>query len=369
MTPGATARPETLEDVVTMRIAIVAPPWLALPPTGYGGIELVVANLADALVDRGEEVLLFAPGDSRTRARLIPTVPRHAGQGWPLDLAMPFFAATSAYAYARALVEGAELVHDHTLMETDLPVVRLHTLHGPAVPEVVARCRRIGASGRDYFVAISRRQRELYGEDLPWAGVVYNGIDAAAAPFSATKDDYLLFIGRANWEKGLDLAVRVAMRAGKRLVMAVKMNEDHERRYYAEQVEPWLARGGRIELRGEISPAEKFALYRDAAATLFTSQWEEPFGLIMTESMACGTPVLALRRGAAPEVIVDGVTGFLADDEDGLVAAVARVGDLDPHACRARIEAHFSVAAMAGGYEAVYRAIRQRREQDALAAG
>src|SRR5919202_603836 len=216
-----------------MRIAMVAPPWIALPPAGYGGIELVVADLSEALVRQGEEVLLFAPGDSRTSARLIPSLPRHSGQDWPWEIAQ----------------------------------LR----------------RRIGASGRDYFVAISHRQRQLYGDDLPWAGVVHNGINVDAAPFSAEKGDYLFFIGRANWEKGLDLAIRVAMRAGKRLVMAVKMTEERERVYYAEQVDPWLRRGGRIELLGEITQEERCALYRDAAGTLFTSQWEEPFGLTMVE--------------------------------------------------------------------------------------
>lgn len=337
-----------------MRIAMVAGPWIALPPGGYGGIELVVASLTEELVRRGRDVLLFAPGDSRTSARLYPIVPHHSGQDWPVAIGMLLFGATSNYAYARAIIEGAALVHDHTLMETDLPIARLHTLHGPATPEVVERCRRMSASGRDHFVAISARQRALYGEGLNWAGTVHNGIDVDAAPFGAAKGDYLLFVGRANWEKGLDLAVRVAMRAGKRLVMAVKMTEAHERAYYAEQVEPWLRRGGRIELHGEIGPAEKFALYRDAAATLFTSQWEEPFGLIMPESLACGTPVLALRRGAAPEVIVDGVTGFLADDEDGLVAAVSRLGEIDPRACRDHAAAHFSIPAITDGYLALY---------------
>jgi glycosyltransferase involved in cell wall biosynthesis len=344
-----------------MRIAMVAPPWIALPPSGYGGIETVVSALTEGLVRRGRDVVLFAPGDSRTTARLVPTVERHLGQDWPHEAGMPMFRATSAYAYARAVVEGATLVHDHTLMETDLPIARLHTLHGPANQEIVERCRRMGAGGHDHFVAVSRRQRELYGEDLPWAGVVPNGVDIEAAPFNAAKGDYLFFIGRANWEKGLDLAVRVAMRAGKRLVMAVKMTEAHERAYYAAQVEPWLRRGSQIELLGEITPDEKFALYRDAAATLFTSQWEEPFGLVMPESLACGTPVLALRRGAVPEVIVDGETGFLADDEDGLVAGVARLGEIDPRACRARAEEHFSIATMTESYLALYEAIGHGR--------
>src|SRR5919199_3481440 len=340
-----------------MRIAIVAPPWIALPPAGYGGIELVVADLAEALVRQGEEVLLFAPGDSRTTARLIPSLPRHSGQDWPWEIGQLVFWASSNYAFARATIEGADLVHDHTLMETDQPVLRVHTLHGPAVPEIVERCRRIGASGRDSFVAISHRQRQLYGDDLPWAGVVHNGIAVDEAPFSAEKGDYLFFIGRANWEKGLDLAIRVAMRAGRRLVMAGKMTEERERAYYAEQVDPWLRRGGRIELLGEITQEERCALYCDAAGTLFTSQWEEPFGLTMVESMACGTPVLALRRGAAREVIVDGVTGFLAVDEDGLVAAVGRLGEIDPHACRRHAAAHFSVETMVRGYLEVYRRV------------
>jgi glycosyltransferase involved in cell wall biosynthesis len=343
-----------------MRIGMVAPPWIALPPAGYGGIELVVSDLTEELVRRGEDVLLFAPGDSRSAAQVYSTVPRQVGQSWPWEIGALLFWSTSAYAYARAMLEEVALVHDHTLMETDLAVLRLHTLHGPATPEVVDRCRLIGASGRDYFAAISHRQRALYGEDLPWAGVVHNGINVEAAPFSAEKEDYLVFVGRANWEKGLDLAIRVAMRAGKRLVMAVKMTEEHEHAYYAEHVDPWLRRGGRIELLGEITPVEKFALFHNAAGTLFTSQWEEPFGLIMPESLACGTPVLALRRGAAPEVIEDGVTGFLAEDEDGLVAAVARLREIDPHACRARAAALFSVEAMAEGYLHLYQQVCER---------
>ena len=346
-----------------MKIAMLAPPWLPVPPTGYGGIELVVAQLADGLAARGNDVLLFAPGDSRTRAHLLPLVPASVGQDYPLHIKDALMFATAHYAYARAVLENAVLVHDHLVLasDSDLDIPVIHTLHGPAdgrnadgvsFAEV---CRRASARRRsEFYVAISHRQRELYGEAaINCAGTVHNAVDLTMAPFRAEKDDYLFFIGRANWEKGLDLAVRVAGRTGKRLVMAVKMTEEHEREYYRQHVEPRTDQIA-LELLGEITPQEKFALYSKAQGTLFTSQWEEPFGLVMVESMACGTPVIALRRGAAPEVIRDGETGYLCSDEDELVAAVGKLGTIDPHRCREHMAQNFSIEHMAAGYEAAY---------------
>ncbi|HWP28544.1 MAG TPA: glycosyltransferase family 4 protein [Chloroflexota bacterium] len=351
-----------------MKIGMLAPPWLPVPPTGYGGIELVVAQLADGLTARGHQVMLFAPGDSQTRAALFPLVPAHVGQDYPLRMKEALQFACSHYAYARAVLEGAQLIHDHIVLasDIDLDIPIVHTLHGPADGKNAAGvtaaeiCRQVSASGRpEFYVAISHRQRELYGEaGINWAGTVHNAVDLDMAPFRAEKDDYLFFIGRANWEKGLDLAVRVAGRAGKRLVMAIKMTEEHEREYYRQHVEPWTSRIP-VELLGEITPEEKFALYSRAQGTLFTSQWEEPFGLVMIESMACGTPVLALRRGAAPEVILDGETGFLCDDEDAMVAAVGQLGQIDPRRCREHVERHFSIERMAAGYEEAYARVLQ----------
>jgi len=337
---------------------MISPPWLALPPAGYGGIELVVSDLTEALSKRGHEVLLFAPGDSKSSARLFPTVPEALGQDYPLRVRTALFHATSKYAYARALLEGAELIHDHTQhYETEMPITAVHTLHGPAVPQTVELVRRMSATGRNHFVGISHRQRELFGEDgISWAGVVHNGIDVAAMPFAVEKEPYLFFIGRANWEKGLDLAVRVAGRAGRPLVMAIKMTEGHERAYYDEHVGPYVDKGN-VTLLGEITPQEKFDLYARASGTLFTSQWEEPFGLVMPESMACGTPVLALPRGAAPEIIVDGETGFLCDDEDAMVEAVQSLSKIDPHRCRERVSQYFSVDSMTAGYLDVYQSL------------
>lgn len=339
-----------------MRIGMIAPPWLPVPPTGYGGIELVVYGLTEGLVERGHEVVLFAPGDSQTSAKLVPIVGKHIGQDWP-GLAASIGACFSGYCYARAFLERVDVVHDHTLHhQVSFPLPSVHTLHGPRA-HGHARAVQMSAEGRNYFVAISRRQRELYGEEgINWAGVVHNAMDARNIPFSTRKEGYLLFVGRANWEKGLDLAVRVAVKARQRLVMAVKMTEAHEREYFAREVQPWMAKGD-VTLLGEITPQEKLDLYRSASCTVFSSQWEEPFGLVMTESMACGTPVVALNRGAAPEVIVDGVTGFVCADEEEMVEAVRRARELDPVACRNHVEKNFSVAKMAAEYEAIYRRV------------
>jgi glycosyltransferase involved in cell wall biosynthesis len=342
-----------------MKIAQIAPPWLPIPPVGYGGIELVMYDLTEGLVRIGHDVTLFGTGDSKTSARLIPLVNNHVGQDWPASIRRPVQLALSKYAYARAFLEGFEIIHDHTdYLELELPGPKsIYTLHGPAVPEAVERAKRVVESGRGGLVAISHRQRELFEEQgVTFSGTVHNGLDAESMPFgqSGEKEPYLLFIGRANWEKGLDLAVRVAGRAGMRLIMAVKMTEKHEQEYFHEHVDPWLKKGADVALLGEITPAEKFDLYVRAQGTLFSSQWEEPFGLVMTESMACGTPVIALRRGAAPEVIVDGLTGFLCDDEDDMVTAVSKLQSIDPLACRRHVLEHFSVEEMARQYVQVY---------------
>jgi glycosyltransferase involved in cell wall biosynthesis len=340
-----------------MKIAMICPPWLPIPPTGYGGIEIVAYDLAEGLVERGHEVLLLAPGDSHTSARLIPIIERHIGQDWP-GYAAPISTSFSDYSYARAFLERADVVHDHTMHhQTAYPLPAVHTLHGPRVWGH-DRAVQMSASGRNHFVGISHRQRELYGESgINWAGVVHNAMNAAAMPFSAKKDGYALFVGRANWEKGLDLAVRVAVKAKQRLVMAIKMTEAFEREYFAREIQPWIDQGD-VTVLGEITPAEKNALYRDASCTIFSSQWEEPFGLVMIEAMACGTPVVALRRGAAPEVIADGVTGFVVDDEDAMVEAVGKMRQIDPFACREHVERNFSVAKMAAEYEAIYRQVQ-----------
>lgn len=340
-----------------MKIGMIAGPWLPVPPIAYGGAELVVSQLADGLMDRGHEVILFASGDSKTKAKLVPIVPRHIGQDWP-GYGQPFQNSFSEFSYVRSFLDKVDIIHDHTMHHnTWLPVKAIYTLHGPA--EWGAElARRMSAFGQqNYFVAISETQRRFYGEEgINFVRTVYNAVDLKQVPFSDKKEDYLFFIGRANREKGLDLAVRVAIETKRKLIMAIKMTEAHEKEYFKEVVKPLISKAD-VEIKGDITVEEKYNLYKNAYATLFTSQWEEPFGLVMIESMATGTPVIALQRGAAVEVIENGVTGFLGDTLEDLIAAVGHIPDIKPETCRQHVEKKFSVEKMVEGYEEAYKQV------------
>jgi glycosyltransferase involved in cell wall biosynthesis len=337
-----------------MRIAVIAPPWYSIPPSGYGGIEWVVSLLADGLTERGHEVTLFAPPGSRTEAQLVPPLGEIPSEELIGD---PWYEAAHAVS---AYEHGGEfdILHDHTGpvgssigAMSDCPTV--HTLHGPFTDETTMLYRRIAR--RHWFVAISESQKSMAPENLRWGGVVYNGIPMDRYPFREAKDDYLLFLGRADEEKAPHLAIQAARQAGRRLVMCVTTKNERERRYWAEQVEPLLADD--VEVRGECDQDQKADLLSRAAALVFPIQWPEPFGLVMTEAMACGTPVVAWRNGSVPEVVADGQTGFIVSSVEEMAAAVDRVGELDPKAMRARVEQRFSAEAMVVGYEGVYQRV------------
>jgi glycosyltransferase involved in cell wall biosynthesis len=337
-----------------VRIALIAPPWYMVPPEGYGGIEWVVALLADGLTDRGHEVTLFAPSGSRTKARLVSPL---GEQPPPESIGNPWFEASHAMsAYEEG--ERFDLLHDHTGpvgvsigAVTDRPIV--HTLHGPFTPETLMLYSRIAR--HLWFVAISENQRSMGPTDLRWAGVVYNGIPMDNYPYREHKEEFLFFLGRADEEKAPHLAIEAARRAGRRLVMCVTRKNQREQRYWAEQVEPLL--GDDVEVHGECDQRQKADLLARARALVFPIQWQEPFGLVMTEAMACGTPVVAWRNGSVPEVVDDGVTGFIVESMDELVQAIDRVGDLDPRVLRAHVEKRFSAEAMVAGYERAYRRV------------
>ncbi|HLW17062.1 MAG TPA: glycosyltransferase family 4 protein [Actinomycetota bacterium] len=336
-----------------MKIAQIAPPWIAVPPPGYGGIEWVVALLADELAARGHDVTLFASGGSVTKAKLDSVFDPAPGPTKIGDTYLEVLHAFHAYEHAGDF----DVIHDHSGMvglaiAAHAGIKVVHTVHGPLVDEALRWYRMV--TGRVTFVAISDSQMKP-GPDLSWAGRVYNGIPVERYPFREDKEDFLLFVGRVNREKGPEVAVEVAKRAGARLVMAVAIKEKFEQEYWDVNVAPALT--GNEEILGEITVEEKADLMARARAVLFPIQWEEPFGLVMAEANACGTPVLAFPRGAAPEVIADGETGFLCADVNEMAEAVARVGEIDPHACRARVEKMFSAPAMTAGYEDVYRKV------------
>jgi glycosyltransferase involved in cell wall biosynthesis len=247
-----------------------------------------------------------------------------------------------------------DLVHDHTLagplLARGRAVPTVVTMHGPVAGEPGEYYRQLGDTVS--LVAISAAQRRA-APDLAWRGTVHNAVDVASFPFRADKEEMVLFLGRLHPDKGVHLAIDAARGAGLPIVVAGKCTEPVELEYFRTYIEPRL--GPDVTIFGPADAAAKRDLLARAAALVFPILWEEPFGMVMIEAMACGTPVVALRRGAVPEVVVDGVTGVLCDDPAELTAAITVARDLSPAACRAHVENCFDAASMVGGYEAVYR--------------
>ena len=337
-----------------MRIAQICPPWLAVPPKGYGGIEWVSSLLADGLASAGHDVTLFATGDSKTTARLEYVFDEAPGSGHINDIMLD---ATHTMFSLRDADSRFDILHVHSpfsalaaAAETSVPAV--HTLHGAFTPEMSRLYEQV--ADRVWFVAISEAQRRL-NESLRYAGVVYNGIDVGRYPFAAEKEDYLLFLGRAAPEKGWRRAVETARLTGRRLISAVKIAHATEHVEWETRIKPILPEGS--EVLGELSHEDKADLLAHAQAVLFPIDWDEPFGLVMTESMACGTPVIATPRGSVPEVIADGETGWIVDVERYAEEAAERLellGTIDPAACRDRVWRLFSKEAMVAGYERIF---------------
>jgi len=343
-----------------MRIAEISPPWLAVPPKGYGGIEWVVALVADGLAERGHDVTLFATGDSVTKANLEYVFEVAPGPKLINDVILD----TTHTLFAFRDPSRFDVLHLHAPFSmlvagamSGVPAV--HTLHGSFTPEM----RRLYSevAGEVWFVAISEAQKR-HMEELRYAGVVYNGIDVDLYPLQAEKEDFVLFLGRAAPDKGLRRAVLAAKESGEKLVAALKIAHPEEHEEWERRVKPILPDDA--EILGEITHEEKADLLRRAKAVLFPIDWDEPFGLVMTEAMASGTPVIATPRGSVPEVIVDGETGFIVSVENYQQEAadrLQRLGEIDPGACRDRVVRLFSKEAMVSGYERAF--------EEAVAAG
>jgi glycosyltransferase involved in cell wall biosynthesis len=338
-----------------LKIAVLAPPWFAVPPTGYGGIELVVSLLADGLAEAGHDVTLFASGDSLTKGTLsavFPTAPSEL-----IGRSLPELRHALA-CYERA--DEFDVINDHTGMLgaavgglVDTPV--LHTVHGPLdireAQEVYGRIAKVAPQVG--LISISENQRKPM-PDLPWAATIPNAIDLSIYPCKPHTGEYLLFLGRMSPDKGAHRAIAVAMGLGVPLKIAGKRREVKERQYFAEYVEPHVGHG--VEYLGEVTHGEKVELLQDARATLFPIEWEEPFGLVMIESMACGTPVIATRHGAVPEVIEDGRSGIIVDNYRRMGDALEAADALDPIECRRYVEERFAPERMVDDYVAAYRA-------------
>ncbi|EJL26020.1 glycosyltransferase [Caulobacter sp. AP07] len=336
-----------------MKIAQVPPLYEAVPPRLYGGTERVVAHLTDALVDLGHTVTLFASGDARTKAELV-VVRDQAIRLDPAPLKSDLAAHMAMLAEVRRHAHRFDVIHFHTdmlqfPMFEDMPEKTLTTLHGRLdlkdLPGVYRRWPQYP------LVSISDAQRA----PLPfanWAGTVLHGMAAEIYDFSAKSEGYLAFLGRISPEKGPDRAIAIARRLGKRLKIAAKIDAA-DRAYFHDEIEHLLD-DPLIEFVGEIGDHQKSAFLGGADALLFPIAWPEPFGLVMIEAMACGTPVIAYDCGSVPEVVEDGLTGFIVKDEDGAVAAARRLDQIDRFAVRRRFETRFSATAMAHRYLNLY---------------
>jgi len=338
-----------------MRIAVVSTVAVAVPPPAYGGTERVVHHLTEGLVRAGHDVTLFATGDSHTSATLRALYPEPV---WPIDaLAELNHASWSCAEIARG---DYDVVHVNqpaaVALERFLEPPVVYTLHHDRVDACSAFYRHFPDV---WYVAISARQRDL--EDrLPRMTVIHHGIDPESVPFVAEPDDYVAFIGRFAPTKAPHLAIDAACRAGMPIRLAGRPHEGEGEAYHAADVAPRLARPG-VSWLGELGGDDKLAHLGRARAMLFPICWEEPFGLVMIEAMFAGTPVVAFARGAAPEVVEDGVTGFCVRDVDEMAAALPRAAALDRARCRARAIERFGTARMVGDYVALYeRAVAAR---------
>ena len=294
-----------------LRIAMVAPPYFDVPPPAYGGVESVVADLVDDLADRGHEITLIGAGKHLTKAhRFIPLWSDPQSD----RLGEPFPEVVHAARVAEVLDDlDVDVVHDHTLagplLGRGTRVPTIITVHGPVIGDEGEYYRALGRSVR--MVAISESQRS-HAPELPWSATVHNAIRASTFPFQAEKEPFALFLGRMNATKGPHLAIDAARAAGLPIVLAGKCSEPMEKAYFEREIKPRL--GSDTEVFGVADATAKRDLLSRACVMLFPICWEEPFGLVMIEAMACGTPVVAMRRGSVPEVVVDGVTGIIRDD-------------------------------------------------------
>jgi len=335
-----------------MRIAQLAPLAESVPPKLYGGTERVIAWLIEELVELGHEVTLFASGDSKTRANLVPAWPRALRLGRPRS-----DPAAAQAALLEAIARRAtdfDVIHVHTdwlqlPLLTRLGVPFLTTLHGrvdlPGLPDVIRLFPQAP------FVSISDNQR-LPLAHANWAGTVYHGLPVQSLEASYERGSYLAFLGRLTPDKGPEVAIGIARAAGMPLRIAAKLPRG-ERGYFKEKLEPKID-GRHVQLTGEVNDKTKGRFLAGAAALLFPIDWPEPFGLVMIEAMACGTPVIAFRSGSVPEVIDHGVTGFIVENEEEAAEAIGRLAELDRRTVRARFEERFSAGRMAREYVRIY---------------
>jgi len=336
-----------------MRIAQISPLYETVPPRWYGGTERIVSYLTEELVELGHHVTLFAAGESRTKAELVPVTETGLRlQKPPVRDPIAHHVRLLETVFAKAAeydILHFHLDYLHLPFAKRCPEPSVTTQHGrldlPDLPPLFVRYHEMP------LVSISHAQREpLYW--LNWCGTVHHGVPAGQYPFRENKGSYLAFLGRVSPEKGLDRALAIATKSRIPLKVAAKVDRA-DQEYFISKIKP-LLRNPLVEFVGEIGESEKGEFLGNALALLFPIDWPEPFGLVMIESLATGTPVIAYPNGAVPEIIEDGTTGFLVESIDQAVRAVSCVQSLDRRQCRETFERRFTARRMARDYVALY---------------
>jgi len=342
---------------MSMRIAVLSPISWRTPPLHYGPWESVVSLLTEELVQTGLDVTLFATADSRTSGKLVAVCPHPYSEDDSVD---PKVAECLHISEIFERADEFDIIHNNFdflpltysgLVET--PVIT--TIHGFSSPSIVPVYKKY--NDRGHYVAISDSDKS---PELDYIATIHHGIDVAQFPFSGAKGEYLLFFGRIHPHKGVYEAIQVAQRIGRKLVIAGIIQDQD---YFAARVQPYID-GTTVEYIVSVGPDQRADVLGGALALLHLISFDEPFGLSLVESMACGTPVVAFNRGSMPEIIRDGETGYIVEDIEGAINAVATIESIDRPKCRADVEQRFTSARMARDYVRVYEEILNREAHD-----
>lgn len=336
-----------------MRILQIAPLWIPVPPITYGGTELVISWLTEELVKRGHEVTLLASGDSKTSAKLIPIWPRSL---WRANLSMPHAAFALAYEKLFEIWENFDIIHDHCEFYTapfsrflKRPIVS--TVHHPMYEEMIILFKKFPQIN---YVAVSKNQKRS-ASGVNFIKTIYHGLPIEKYSFNQNPKDYLLWLSKVAPNKGPAEAIEIAKRTGENLILSGNILEEYSD-YFEYRLRP-LIDGKQIQFVGAADFEKKIELLKNAKAFIFPVKRPEPFGLVVIEAMACGTPIITYKVGAMPELIKDGKTGFLVENQEEMIKALRKIDQIDRVACRRHVARKFSLRKMVNKYEALYNKI------------
>lgn len=357
-----------------LRVAQLAPPFISVPPINYGGIELVVSSITEELVRRGHDVTLLANSDSTTKADLLSVFSsgvQPESLFSPLALKLFWLHSLPSLFHVSSLLDKAnefDIIHNHfhylplffsNLFSTPM----LHTYHGDFASVMLSPIERMVLEKyKDSpWVAISESQKRNCTIPLNFVSVIHNGLDLTRFSFNNDPEEYLVWLGRITPKKGIQEAIRVAKHLRMPLLIAGVINKRDEE-FFETEIKPFIDNKS-VTYLGSVDHKTKVDVLKKAKALLYPVKWEEPFGLVMVEALVCGTPVIGFNRGSVPEVVIDGKTGFVVENEEEMIEAVGRIDSIDRSACRGHVEENFTVERMVEDYEKVYNQVVEKKNE------